>query len=214
MFELSYLLITLGGTIIQSVSGFGFGIFVMTFFPTLFSVNVSAALSGLLSMVSTIYLCWKFRKHCQYRRLIFPALGFFVFSLPSILLSAVSPNALLQKFLAVVLILFSIYFFFFESRVKLKESPLAGFVAGALGGILGGFFSMGGPPVVAYILQTSRSREQYMGEIQSYFLITNIFSLGVRFANGMIKLLQGENLVRKGIKVTEKPQYCLYYKEF
>lgn len=80
----------------------------------------------------------------------------------------------------------SIYFMFFERKIKIKESKTAGFIAGSLGGILSGFFAMGGPPVVAYLLQTSKDSESYLAEAQVYLATSNIFAAVVRLANGMI----------------------------
>lgn len=188
MTYLYFLLTSLGGSFIQSISGFGFGIFVMSFFPLLFPVGICATLSGLLSMVTSTYLAIKMRKKCSYKRLAFVIIGYIIFSMPAILLSSVSPNEILKKALGVVLIILSIYFMFFESKIKIKESKTAGFIAGGLGGILSGFFAMGGPPVIAYLLQTSKDSESYLAEAQTYLAAANIFAAIVRLANGMINL--------------------------
>ena len=55
-------------------------------------------------------------------------------------------------------------------------------------GVLGGFFAMSGPPIVAYLLQTSESNDEYMAEVQTYFAITNLFSSFLRAATGIITL--------------------------
>ena len=107
-------------------------------------------------------------------------------SFVAISLSAVSPDAILKKCLAVVLIVLSIYFLFFSAKIKIKPTPAAGLTAGALGGILGGFFATGGPPIVVYLLNASEDNEHYLADIQTYFAITGIYSTVVRAAKGLI----------------------------
>ena len=60
------------------------------------------------------------------------------------------------------------------------------FIAGGLGGLLGGLFGTGGPPMVVYLLASSESKEEYLGTIQAYFALTNVSTILVRAWNGMI----------------------------
>ena len=174
------------GGFIQSVSGFGFGIFVMLIFPYIRPVSECAAVSSLLSMSSSFVLAFVLRKKCRYKRLVFPFLGYIIGTTPAIFLSDSAPNEILKTMLAIMLMILSIYFLLFQSKIKLKESRLAGMTAGVLSGILGGFFAMGGPPIVAYLLQTSEDNDSYMAEVQTYFAITNLFSTAMRVCAGIV----------------------------
>jgi len=176
------------GAMIQSVSGFGFGIFVMLIFPYLLSVSECAAVSSLLSMSSSLALAFVMRKKCRYKRLAFPIVGYIIGSLPAILILNVAPNDFMKTLLALMLIILSLYFLIFQSKIKLKESVPAAMIAGGLSGVLGGFFAMGGPPIVAYLLQTSESNDSYMAEVQTYFAITNLISTLIRMYAGVITL--------------------------
>ena len=80
------------GGFIQSVSGFGFGIFVMMIFPYILPVSQCAAVSALLSMTSSAYLALLLRKKCKYKRLILPLVGYASGAVPAILISDVAPN--------------------------------------------------------------------------------------------------------------------------
>lgn len=183
---LIFLATTFTGSTIQTVSGFGFGIFVMTIFPFILPSATCAALSTMLSMTSSITLAIKLRKSCNYRRIALPILAYFVVSFVAISLSAVSPDAILKKCLAVALIALSIYFLFFSAKIRIKPSPAAGLIAGSLGGILGGFFATGGPPIVVYLLNASEDNEHYLADIQTYFAITGVYSTIVRASKGLI----------------------------
>lgn len=177
---LIYLATAFTGSTIQAVSGFGFGIFVMTIFPYILPSATCATLSSMLSMTSSVALAVKLRHKCSWKRILAPTAGYFVVSFIAISLSTVSPDAILKKCLAVALILLSIYFLFFSARIKIKPTPVAGLIAGGLSGLLGGFFAMGGPPIVVYLLNASEDNDQYIADIQTYFAITNIYSTAVR----------------------------------
>lgn len=183
---LIFLAATFTGSTIQAVSGFGFGIFVMTIFPYILPSATCAALSTMLSMTSSVYLAIRLRKSCNYRRIALPILAYFVVSFAAISLSAVSSDAILKKCLAVALIVLSIYFLFFSAKIKIKPSPLAGIIAGSLGGILGGLFATGGPPIVVYLLNASEDNEHYLADIQTYFAVTGVYSTIVRATKGLI----------------------------
>ena len=174
------------GAFIQSVSGFGFGIFVMLIFPFILPVSECAAVSGLLSMVSSFALGFYLRKKCNFKRILFPILGYIIGSLPAILISDSTSNDFMKKVLAVILIVLSLYFLLFQSKLRIRESLPTALAVGFFSGILGGFFAMGGPPIVAYLIQTSKDNDSYMAEVQMYFGITNLISSIIRAIGGII----------------------------
>ncbi|MBR7184725.1 MAG: sulfite exporter TauE/SafE family protein [Clostridia bacterium] len=174
------------GSTIQAVSGFGFGIFVMTIFPYILPSATCATLSAMLSLTSSITLSIRLRRLCNYRRILPPLLTYFVFSFVAVSLSASSPDKLLKRCLAVVLILLGIYFIWFSRRLRIKPTVGIGLAAGALSGVLGGFFSMGGPPIVLYLVNASEDNDHYIADIQTYFAITGLYTTTVRAANGLL----------------------------
>lgn len=176
------------GSTIQRVTGFGFGIFAMIFLSRIISVYGQAnSLSGLLSFTSTLIVALSFAKKVDWKNLIFPCIGFAVISVPSILLMKKLDNRALLIMLGVMLILLSIYMFFFSSKIKIKPNPFTGLVAGGGSGVLGGLFSMGGPPVVIYFMQSEGDdKEKYLATIQMYFLLSNIYGTAVKAINGFI----------------------------
>ena len=65
----------IGGSVIQSVSGFGFAIFCMTFFPLLLgSYNTAVAVSGLCAATMAAFVAIRHRSHINIR-LILPLLA-------------------------------------------------------------------------------------------------------------------------------------------
>ncbi len=69
-----------------------------------------------------------------------------------------------------------------------KPSFCKGLVAGGVGCALNGLFSVGGPPVVLYMSNTTNNNQEYFAGIQFYFCATNILSTLTRVLNGIIDL--------------------------
>ena len=103
---------------IQRVSGIGFGIFVMMFFPFFLpSYGESVMLSGLLAGSTALMIAIRNRKYIRWR-----LMGLITFS--NVLFSFVATeymrslsNDVLKQCLGVVLILISLYFLFGEGRM-------------------------------------------------------------------------------------------------
>ncbi len=185
---IAVVLVATVGSAIQRITGFGFGIFAMIFLSHLLEVyGCASALSGLLAMVSTVIVAVSYRKYIHWKNILFPAIGFAVISVPSVMVMKKVDNNVLIIMLGVVLILMSAYFLFFSSKIKIKPTPFAGLIAGGCSGVLGGIFSMGGPPVVVYYMQSEGDdKNRYLGTIQAYFLFSNIYSSIVKAANGFV----------------------------
>lgn len=182
------ILVATVGSTIQRVTGFGFGIFAMLFLTRIITVYGEAnALSGLLSFTSTLIVALSHAKKVDWKNLLFPCIGFAVISVPSILLMKKLDNRVLLIMLGVALILLSGYMFFFSSKIKVKPNPFTGLAAGGFSGILGGIFSMGGPPVVIYFMQSEGDdKDRYLATIQMYFLLSNVYGTAVKAINGFI----------------------------
>lgn len=58
--------------------------------------------------------------------------------------------------------------------------------AGALSGIMGGFFGMQGPPAVLYFISSEPEKNRFMAMAQTYFLIGNAMMTVVRASNGFL----------------------------
>ena len=87
----------IGGSVIQSVSGFGFAIFCMTFFPLLLgSYNTAVAVSGLCAATMAAFVAIRHRSHINIR-LILPLLAGYYTAFPiGVRLTLVLPEKLLM----------------------------------------------------------------------------------------------------------------------
>ena len=68
---------------------------------------------------------------------------------------------------------------------------------------MGGLVSMSGPPIVVYMLSTNTEKEEYLGTIQTFFLITNVYTSVLRILKGMVTLdmlwLVGAGMICSGL---------------
>ena len=184
-----YLATCFAGSVIQTVSGFGFGVFAMSLFPYFMpSYGSSIGLSTLLSLTVTGSIAWKMRRHVNWKNLLPPLVTFTVSSALIIAFAAGQSDALLKKLLGGALIALSVYFIFFNGKITIRPTVLNGAVAGLLGGVLSGLFGMGGPPMVVYTLAVSRDNDEYLGTTQAYFALTSVYTTAVRILNGVFTL--------------------------
>lgn len=183
-----FLLACLVGSVIQTVSGFGFGIFVQTIFPfVLPSTGVGVAISSMLTSSSSSLVMFRLRHRIDFKAVIPSLLGFFSTSAAVIFFFAGQPDHLIRKMLAVVLVLMSVYFLFFSSKIKIKPTILNGVIAGMLSGTLGGLFGISGPPMVVFLLSAfGDDSEKYMANIQFFFTLTGLYSTIMRVVAGLI----------------------------
>lgn len=180
------ILIGMGAGFVQRVSGFGLGIFAMMFLPYFTPTPVAASISTLFSCVTSTYNAIRYRKEIAYKTAI-PMVCAALVAIPiAVYFSAVVSARIFQWLLGGVLILLSIYFLFFNQRIKLKPNLTNGLLAGAVGGTLNGLFSTGGPPVVLYLSSALSSNEAYFATIQFYFCFTNIYATAMRAVNGIL----------------------------
>lgn len=181
------LLFAFGASFVQRVTGFGFGIFIMTILPYLMpSYGEATALSGMLALISAIVTGVQMFRYMDWKKIWLILIVFVAVSTACIFMVAKIDSHLFRKILGGFLILVSIYFFFVSGKIHMKPSVPVQTGMGALSGITGGFFAMQGPPAVIYFLSCADSKEQYMALISIYFVISNIMMTTVRAVNGFV----------------------------
>lgn len=163
-----------GAGFVQRTVGFGFGIFLI---PLLFLLGVMGgdyksivSLSSMMAATLSLITVWDLRKSLDWR-FIWPLL--IVFIPTSTFFSYVmfgTDASWLKIILGITLILLSIYFTFFKKDgIKIKPNWFNTISLGSLSGLMGGLFSMQGPPVVYYYLSTQKTKEEYMAQTQCFF---------------------------------------------
>lgn len=175
------------GSLIQRVSGFGFGIFVMTILPFILpSYGESTALSGMLACSMSVVVAYRMRKYIVWKQVL-PLLGIFtVVSFFAVGAVASFDDKFLKHILGVILIVISIYFFFISEKIRLKPTLFIQGFLGVIAGIMGGLFAMQGPPSVLYFLASCETKEKYIAHSQVYFALGNLMMTFFRAGNGFV----------------------------
>ena len=172
---------------IQRVSGFGFGIFMMTILPFIMpTYGEATALSGLLALSNSSYIAFKMRKQIPWKKLMPILITFIIVSFFAVKAVASVDSHTLKHILGVILILVSIYFFFISERIKVRATTGIQVTMGTASGLMGGFFGMQGPPAVLYFIAATDNKDEYLAITQAYFLIGNLMMTFFRAANGFV----------------------------
>lgn len=170
-------LLTIVASFIQRVSGFGFGIFVMMFFPFFLpSYGESVMLSGLLAGSTAMMIAVKNWKYIRWKLMGFVTFFNVLFSFVATEYMREMSNNTLKQCLGLVLILIALYFLFGEGRMgKVFKSKPAQITIGSISGVMGGMFAMPGPPLVLYCISTLEDKREYVTTLQAFSVVFNLF---------------------------------------
>ena len=171
----------------QRVTGFGFGIIVMTMFPYLLpSYGEATALSGLLAVVTAMLPALRTIKEVPWKKLIPILLTFLVVSFFAVHVVTKVDSADLKHVLGGVLIVISLYFFFLNDRIRIRPTVPLQVGLGSLSGVMGGLFAMQGPPAVIYFMSTASDKREYIALTQWYFFSGNLMMSLFRARAGLV----------------------------
>ena len=186
-------LFAIGASFVQRVTGFGFGIFIMTVLPYLMpSYGESTTLSGLLASVTSLIIVLRMYKYIHWKRLLPILMTFLVVSFFAVKSVEIVGDGTLKRVLGVVLILVSLYFYFLSHKIEVKPTFPIQVGMGTLSGAMGGFFGMQGPPAVLYFLALNKTKEEYVANTQCYFLLGNLAMTMYRADSGYLTTTVGE----------------------
>ena len=180
-------LMSLGAAFVQRVSGFGFGIFIMTVLPYIMpSYGEATTLSGLMAMVTSLIIAIRNYRYLHWKKLFIILFTFLIVSYIAVQFVSIASDGILKKLLGGILIFASIWFLFLSKRVHLPATVPVQISMGTISGLMGGFFGMQGPPAVLYFISSAKQKEEYMAMAQMYFLLGNIFMTGYRAQCGYL----------------------------
>lgn len=169
------MLIIFIAALIQASTGFGFSITTMMVFPLIFAVTDSMVLINMTNFVAVTFVAVKYFKHIRWKLVALPLVLSLVGNYIGLknIVSMNNTNAMM--FLGVALILLSVYFFFFSTKIQIPANQTTAAVSGTASGLMSGFFSIPGPPMVLYYSVAIKEKEAYIGTIQCFFLINALF---------------------------------------
>ena len=145
--------LVLAAAFIQGVIGFGFGLVVMSVLPRLLPLQAAVPFTAVYGLVVAFLIFHRYRQHASARE-TWPMIAGSLVGLPIgvLALRTLDPDPCIRA-LGVFIVLFVIQAFW-PRRIAAHDRPPVSRAwaapAGLLGGVFGGAFAMGGPPVIAY----------------------------------------------------------------
>lgn len=179
-------LVTLLASFVQSVTGFAFGIIAMVFLPSFLLYTEANVLSTVLSTFTSLLVVVATYRKIHYKNLVFPLIGSFVANYFAVTFAKTAKTEWLVLLLGVALFVLSVYFFFFSNKIKIRARWYTGLIAGLISGVMSGLFSIGGPPVVVYYMQSEKDTESYLATISAYFILSGIVSATLKITAGFL----------------------------
>jgi uncharacterized membrane protein YfcA len=165
----------------KAVLGFGESLLAMPLLAFALGVKTATPLVGLVSMSLTLLLIWRgwrqIEFHSAWRVIVAAMLGIPV----GVWVLRTLPSYWLTVGLGVVLILAGIYNLM-RSNVVAGVGVRWGYVFGFVGGVLGGAYNTGGPPIVMYGTLRRWPAEKFQATLQGCFLpmvLLTLFGHGI-----------------------------------
>lgn len=175
------------GALIYGTFGFGDALFSMPFISMLIGVKTATPLMTLNGCTLATFL---FIKH--YKEIDWKSAGKLIvasfFGIPIGIYFLKNGNEHFIKItLGIIIISVSVYNLFIKKeKVLTTINPNLVYVFGFIGGILGGAFNTGGPPVAIFGTLSGWSQMQFIGTLQGYFLPNDIFILAGQYISGLL----------------------------
>lgn len=171
--------------LLQGMVGFGAGIILMIYLPTIYTVTGSAAITGAISIVLSGFMTFQYRHFIQMKKVLKPTILYMLICTLTIMISSYINAFYLKKTLGVFLVILASYYLFLSKEKKEMTKVFAWFCI-ILSAICDGFFGIGGPLMVVYFMAKTKDQKEYLGCIQMFFLINCIYNTGLRIYRGLL----------------------------
>jgi len=170
----------------QGVTGFGFGMVAMAILPYVEPARQASVLSGILSLANNLLVLGSVHRSFSWRDLA-PALVGALAGVPvGVYILASLNEASIRRLIGLAVLLACLQIAFSRrSQPRHLAWPWA-LAAGFAGGILGGAFGIGGPPVVAYSSLQDWQPERCKAFLCSFFIASNTYRMVLVGAAGLL----------------------------
>lgn len=157
----------------QSLSGFGVALVAMALLPALVEILTATPLVALVGLALEIVLIIYYRDHLEIRTVWKIALAAVIGTPLGVLFLTRVEEGLALAILGSIIAGYALYALL-GLRLPRLEGPLWAYIAGLLGGMLGGAYNTSGPPVIVYADCRRWRPKVFKGNLQGYFIIVSI----------------------------------------
>ncbi|MBN1838368.1 MAG: sulfite exporter TauE/SafE family protein [Spirochaetales bacterium] len=179
-------LLSLAGSFVLGVTGFGFGVVLMGLFPLVIGFKAASVLVACVGLPVVLYLLIPLGKHIEWKALLRLAAGLLVGTPLGVWVLIRVSERYLTIALGVLLILYLAYDRLSRVRTNHQLPRFVGYLAGLIGGTFGGAFNTNGPPAVAYLSSLRLEKHAAQATIVAYIAIAALYKVGFLIYRGMI----------------------------
>ena len=172
------------GSVLQTVTGLGLPILAMIVLPQVVSYQSSLGVVVLLNLGHALVSLLAGKRAIDYRKCLSVIAVYFVVSTVAVRFMVSMSVDLMMRMMGGALVIIGLYFIFFNRNMTLETSAAGNVITGFACGIMGAFFGFFGPPLSIYYLATAKSAEEYQSSMRFTFLITSLYTLGLRMWAG------------------------------
>lgn len=172
--------------LVQGVTGFGAGVLLMLFYPLLFSVAQSSAMSQCLCTVLCLSVLLRYRRCIRLRHCLLPLVFYFPCYFLALQQAAAMNTDALKPVLGLFLVVLSVFLLYGSDRIHIQAGVTSALVCAALGAVVDAFFGIGGPTLVVYFMAILPDKREYLGTIQCFFFTTSLYGTLMRFWKGQL----------------------------
>jgi uncharacterized membrane protein YfcA len=156
----------------QSLSGFGVALVAMALLPSLVGIQFATPLVAIVGLVLEAVLVIYYRQSLDIRAVWKIALAAVVGTPLGVLFLARVNERISLTVLGVVIAVYALYALLELKLPRLGKRGWA-YLAGLLGGMLGGAYNTSGPPVIVYADCRRWPPDVFKGNLQGYFIIVS-----------------------------------------
>ena len=185
---LTFILIILFSSLVQSSMGFGFAMVSMTILPLMVGIRDANVIVSIASLIPSAYAAWVYRKGLDSNSFVSSTIAA-VFTLPLGLLALTMVSAdLLTRATGLAILFIAVEGLFHRNGEpkEIKNIRLWSVIAGACSGILSGALSIGGPPIVAFATRQSWNPKQFKAFVALFLLIVTATKVVGMTAVGLV----------------------------
>lgn len=176
-------LIVFGAFLVNAIGGFGSGIIAMSLLLLFLDLRLASVALGLANLLSQLQLLWTMRRQLDIKAVL-PLLGTSIIGLYAGINLLLIPKLdfWAKAILTVIIVLLSLKELFLPDKktanlpdtIRIKFPAAVGL--GLVSGVLGGWVSMGGPPLIIYAYHTmeGRAARRFLTVI---FMLTQVVKL-------------------------------------
>ena len=156
----------------QSLSGFGVALVAMALLPAVIDLHIATPLVAIVGLVLEAVLVIYYRQSLDVRAVWKIALAAVVGTPLGVFFLARANESVALGILGVVIAGYAMYALLGLKIPHIKK-PFWAYLAGLLGGMLGGAYNTSGPPVIVYADCRRWPPDVFKGNLQGYFIIVS-----------------------------------------